>query len=400
MISPDDALACVLRNVTPLPPRPVALEMALGRSLAEDVRAPHDFPPFDRSMMDGFAVQRKEKERYACHTGCLNPGEVRETPLEPGTCVEIMTGWPCPPGTEMVVPYEDVLREEGRIFLPPDPVPGQFIVRRGEECRKGKTVLSSGLRVTPLVIAVLASFGREEVLVSSSPRIAILVTGDEVVQGGTPSGPGQIADANGPMLYAMAQELGVSEIRSLFSKDRLDDLTQALEEVESEEIVLMTGGVSEGLFDLVPEALRKTGAEILFHKVSQKPGKPMLFARKGSRLYFGLPGNPLSAHLGFHRYVAPCIRIMQGNSSRRARGQSRALMPPQGGLRTRFDLLRSGKGSTPEEVTVYAGRNSSDLFSVCGANGIVRIPPAHPEELETIPEIMEFEWLGNRWEEE
>ena len=398
MICPDEALARVLENVSKLPARPVALEEALNLKLAEDISAPFDIPAFDRSMMDGFAVQRKSGKRWAVVTGTLAAGEVRGTPLDPGTAVEIATGAPCPPGTEFVVPYEDATRDGERICWTGDPAHGQYVVPLGSECRKGDPVLARGLDVTPLVISVLASFGKTEASVVPSPRIAILITGNEVVRSGLIPGPGQIADANGPLLCAMAREQGVSDIRLFWSEDSLDRLVETLERTEETEIVLVSGGVSRGPFDLVPQALRKTGVEILFHKVSQKPGKPMLFARKGSRFFFGLPGNPLSAHLGFHRYVAPAIRIMQGRSFRRLRGRGKSSLPTQTDDRTRFDLVWAS-GDQTRKTTVFTGRNSSDLFSVCAANGILERPPETGKASIEEPGEIEFEWMGNRWEE-
>ena len=398
MIGPDEALDRVLENVSKLPARPVALEGALNLKLAEDLSAPFDIPTFDRSMMDGFAVQRKSGARWAVVTGTLAAGEVRTTPLAPGTAVEIATGAPCPTGTEFVVPYEDATRDGERIYWTEDPEHGQYIVPLGSECRKGDPVLTRGLDVTPLVISVLASFGKTEASVVPSPRMAILITGNEVVRSGLIPGPGQIADANGPLLCAMAREQGVSDIRLLWSEDHLDRMVEILERTEETEIVLVSGGVSRGPFDLVPQALRKTGAEILFHKVSQKPGKPMLFARKGSLFFFGLPGNPLSAHLGFHRYVAPAIRIMQGRSFRRLRGRGKSSLPTQTDDRTRFDLVWAS-GDQTGETTVFTGRNSSDLFSVCAANGILERPPETGNASIKESGEIEFEWMGNRWEE-
>lgn len=397
MITPDKALSTVLQNAMQLSPAKRSLSDAIGCRLSEDVQAPHDFPPFDRSMMDGFAVCLGMSSGRYLRTGILKAGEIWPTPLRSGECVEIMTGAPCPLGTDLVFPYEDVEQDGEWIVPPPDHLIGQFMAKRGSECRKGDSVLKKGTIVTPLVIAVLASFGRKEALVIPSPRIEIVVTGREVVRGKNFPEEAQIHDANGPMLMAMACMLGITEIGSRSVDDDILSLTESFEQVSGAEVVLITGGVSEGLFDLVPAALKESGVEIIFHKVSQKPGKPFLFARKGNSLYFALPGNPLSAHLCFHRYVAPAIRVMQGNApiSIRARGISR--IAPNLSGRTRFELARAEgeRGSDePFLLTVYEGRYSSDLFSVHKANCVVCVPPSEEgNEADSEKINWEFEWL-------
>ena len=397
MITPDKALSTVLENATQLSPANRSLSDATGCRLSEDVQAPHDFPPFDRSMMDGFAVCLGMSSGRYLRTGVLKAGEIWPVPLRPGECVEIMTGAPCPSGTDLVFPYEDV-EQDGEWIVPPrEHLIGQFMAKRGSECRKGDSVLRKGTVVTPLVIAVLASFGRKEALVIPSPRMEIIVTGREVVHGDNFPDGAQIHDANGPMLMAMACMLGITEVGSRSVDDDILSLTEAFEQVSGAEVVLITGGVSEGLFDLVPAALKESGAEIIFHKVSQKPGKPFLFARKGNSLYFALPGNPLSAHLCFHRYVAPAIRVMQGSTPVSIRGRGISRIAPNLSGRTRFELARAEgeRGSAePFLLTVYEGRHSSDLFSVHKANSVVCVPPSEEGNTADSEKInWEFEWL-------
>ncbi|MHB1755954.1 MAG: molybdopterin molybdotransferase MoeA [Leptospirillum sp.] len=397
MITPDEALSTVLRNVAQLSPVPLSLADALGCRLSEDIQAPCDFPPFDRSMMDGFAVCLGAVSGRYRQMGVLKAGESWPIPLRAGECVEIMTGAPCPLGTDLVFPYEDVESDGAWMTSPQNHELGQYMAKRGSECRNGETVLKKGAIVTPLVIAVLAAFGQKTVHVIPPPQVAIIVTGREIVREGKFLEEAQIHDANGPMLMAMACMLGVRKIGSQSADDDLFSLTRTLDQVSEAEVVLITGGVSEGLFDLVPEALQKSGAEILFHKVSQKPGKPFLFARKGSQLYFALPGNPLSAHLCFHRYVTPVIRMMQGNTLPSFRDRGVARIAPNQSERTRFELARvqGDRGADqPFRLTVYEGRHSSDLFSVHKANSVVCVPPSEEGNTASLKEKdWEFEWL-------
>ncbi len=397
MINPDEALHTVLKNISPLSPIKISISEALGYRLSEEIQAPRNFPPFDRSMMDGFAVCLGTMSGRYRRIGVLKAGETWSAPLEPGDCLEIMTGAPCPLGTDLVFPYEDV-DTDGVWMTPPQNYElGQYIAKSGSECRKGDVVLHKGTVVTPLIIAILASFGQTEVSIIPPPSISIIVTGREIVREGSRLGGSQIHDANGPMLMAMASMLGVTKITAMSADDDLCSLTEALDQSEKADLILVTGGVSEGLFDLVPTALESNGAKVLFHKVSQKPGKPFLFARKENRLYFGLPGNPLSAHLCFHRYVAPVIRIMQGNTIPSARDQGIARITPNRSGRTRFDLARAERiqgADQPFHLTVYEGLHSSDLFSVHKANSVVCVPPLEDSnEEDDESKHWEFEWL-------
>lgn len=401
MISPDNALAIVLDNVSLLPGKPVRLTESLNCLLMEDVVAPWDCPSFDRAMMDGFAVKMTDQAKGFKRIGRLQAGEVWAGPFPEGSCIEIMTGAPCPEGTDMVVPYEESRQEGERVFFPEPRIRGEFIALRGSECRKGQVLLKKGERITPLVISVLASFGQTEAIVHPVPRISVIVTGREILSTGQPGRSGLINDANGPMLEAMARELGVHEIRVAYADDTLEDLTSVISCHLESDIVLLTGGVSEGLFDLVPQTLESLGVEILFHKVSQKPGKPLLFGKKKNQLFFGLPGNPLSVYLGFHRYVAPALRIMQGKAPQPKVEQGRGRIEADGGDRTRFLLARAEKEQDSWALSVFNHHRSSDIFSVCSANCMIRVQPADNIPDNRCENIQwAFQWLGKKgWEE-
>jgi len=282
MIDPDEALRLVLEAAVPREPRRVPLVDACGLRLAETIRADRAYPPFDRAMMDGYAVAAADAGSTVEVRGEVAAGDVPGGRVEPGRCVQIMTGAPCPPGTEAVVPREETRRDGGRVTLPRNIQAGQHVAPEGSDCAAGSVILKAGDRVTPLAVAVLASLGRETVVAVPPLSLAVITTGAELVPVGQPVRPGQIRDSNGPMLAAMARDLGIPAPRHLHADDRLATIVHALEETADRDVVLLSGGVSAGNYDLVPHALARHGAEIVFHKVTQKPGKPMLFARRAA----------------------------------------------------------------------------------------------------------------------
>jgi molybdopterin molybdotransferase len=347
--------------------------------------------------MDGYAVRTADAGRTVRVVGEVAAGQDVKTEVVAGQCLEIMTGAPCPPGTEAVVKKEQTQRDGNRVVLAGKISSGQNIAPRGSECEAGRVVLRSGETITPLAAAVLASFGLETVRVIPRPSLAIITTGAELIPAGRRPGPGQIRDSNGPMLQAMACELGSEGPPHLHAEDRLEAILQALERVAERDIVLLSGGVSVGKYDLVPDALEGYGAQRVFHQVAQKPGKPLLLARKGSQLIFGLPGNPLSCHFCFHRYVAAAIRQMEGKTPvpDPVSGRLAAPVRPRRG-RTFFVLAlaeRLHQASTDWEIRPLPGASSADMFACCGANCYLEVPPGDVE----IPagKVLRFAWLGS-----
>ncbi len=354
MISPEEALDLVVRAASPLEPQSATLAEACGLVLAEEIFAERDCPPFSRSMMDGFAVRLADAGKSVPVAGEIPAGSLWPADLAAGECLEIMTGAPCPSGTEAVVPVEQVSRHDRRVVLPGTIKPGQNIVPLGSECRAGQRVLSAGQLVTPLTVGTMAMFGMASVRVIPRPTLGIITTGGELAASGQQPGPGQIRDSNGPMLAAMARQLRIPDPPQRQVEDRLDRIVQALEEMADRNIILLSGGVSLGTYDLVPQALVRYGAEIVFRGVKQKPAKPLLLARKGRQLLFGLPGNPLACHLGFHRYVAAAIGKTSGRSAPAPRFQGELLQtiePKEG--RTHFVPAR---GICPRIVHGLADR--------------------------------------------
>lgn len=310
LLAPDAALERVLAAV----PEPVTAHLSaedgLGLVLAMDAVAPSDLPPFDRAMMDGYAVRLVDAGRTVRIHEEIAAGDGRaRLPLNDGHAHPIMTGAPVPPGVEAVVPHEQTRRQNGQLWLPERIRPGANIVPRGGECGAGRSWAKAGAVVTPMTLAAALGVGSTHLAVHACPRVAVIATGSELAA--DPSVTGQIRDTNGPMLMALFREGGASVQRQVIGDDA-DALLASLQRLGDVEVVVLSGGVSAGTHDEIPGVLRRLGAEVLFHQVAQRPGKPLLVARWGRQLLFGLPGNPLAAHLCACRYVVPALRRLAG----------------------------------------------------------------------------------------
>ena len=383
MLSPSEALAAVAAVCRPLPPRRVDLHDAVGLVLAEPIRADCDCPPFPRAMMDGYAVRLSAAGARVRVIGEAAAGRWIDDVLADGDAWEIMTGAACPPGTEAVVPKEYTTRDGDHAAMPPRMVGGQHIAPVGSECRAGEIVLPPGEPVAPMSLAVMASFGVRQVAVMPRPRLGIIITGAELAPQGVLPAPGQIRDSNGPMLAAMAQPFLAERPTVAYAVDTHESLQRALAATADCDLVAISAGVSVGRYDLVPEALRRHGAELIFHKVRQKPGKPLLLARRGRQVLFGLPGNPLACHFCFHRYAEVALRALAGRNPMPMIHEAvlTAAVPARGG-RTYFVPGRAvpGTGGAPWTVEPLAGVSSADIFHSHRANCYLEVSP-RPREL-------------------
>ncbi len=307
-----------MRHVAPLPAETVPLTAhLLGRFLAEDVTAPDDAPPHDKAMMDGFAVRSADLASGQTTFEIveeIKAGQVPCRALQERQASRIMTGAPLPQGADAVIMVErSRLLDAGHVFLDDSGAkPGQHILAKGGEMRNGATVLSVGSVIQPQEIAILAAVGRSKVAVVSTPTVAILSTGDEVIDPPDIPAPGQIRNSNGPMLMAQATRAGSVPRYLGVARDQPDSLRRYIEDGLKANVFLLSGGVSAGVFDLVPGLLRAAGVEEHLHKVAMKPGKPVFFgtfARPGAAatLVFGLPGNPVSSFVCFELFVRPAL---------------------------------------------------------------------------------------------
>jgi molybdopterin molybdotransferase len=378
MIDPERALSKVLESAEVRRTVRLPLIEAAGSVLAEPVLSDRDYPPNDRSMMDGVAVCASDAGKKVTVAGEARAGEASVEKVMPGRCVDVMTGASCPAGTEAVIPEEEIRRDGKSVVLPEKIEAGAHIVWRGDECREGAIVLRAGDLLTPIATGLLASVGCGPVPVFAFPDLALITTGHEIVEQEATPDSVSIRDSNGPMLAALAAAVGVTKITRLKADDSAESLAGALDKAREARVVLLTGGVSVGRYDLVPDQLVRYGAEIVFHRVRHKPAKPMLFARKGEQLIFGLPGNPLAAHFGFYRYVAAAIARLAGFPPagelwRGALSRPMRFKGGKGGM-TRFVLSRAERSGGGWRVTPCTGVSRADLFSTAKANCYVFVP--------------------------
>jgi len=319
MISFDEAIRLLDTALRPLGRESVALEDALGRVLAEEIVADRDFPPTDRSAMDGFAVRSADLPS----PGALKVvGEVRAGADPSGhyvavgeTC-RVFTGAVIPDGADAVVMVErtEEDRSSGTVRIDDTPGAGQHIRKAAQDLRRGDPVLSAGTAIRSAEIAALASVGRVVVPVHRRPRVSVLSTGDEIVPPHEIPAAHQLRNSNTPMLLAQVKEAGFEAADLGTAPDRRGLLRKKLRLGLASDLLLVTGGVSIGDYDLVGEELAAAGVETIFHGVAMKPGKPILAGRLDGRLVLGLPGNPVSAFVGFKLFGEPALRRFSGNS--------------------------------------------------------------------------------------
>lgn len=319
MITVEKALKIVTRETSRLKHERVTLVESVGRVLAEEVVADTDMPPFDRSQMDGYAVRAADTEtapvtlRLVGESAAGNGWHER---LRTGEAVRIMTGAPVPAGADAVQKVELTRENRDTVTIDEPTSKGRFIVPKGKEIKKGKIVLKSGTILTADNIAVPAAFGYAKVSVAKRPRVAILSTGSEIVDVSKRPKRDQIRNSNSLMLKALCERVGAgAEILPRVGDDLSALKPRILDAVRSSNMLVTTGGVSVGKYDLTKLALRELGAEIFFERLRLKPGKPTVFARLKKAVIFALPGNPVSAAVTFHLFVRTMILGMQGAGS-------------------------------------------------------------------------------------
>lgn len=319
MISVAEAIQIVRQHTRSLPSERVPLEDTLNRILAEDVVADSDLPPFDRAMMDGYAVRAKDTANAPVRlriAGESAAGRGWHHEMKEGEAVRIMTGAPVPVGADSVQQVEltHELKDGTVVELLESVELGKSIVSRGAEIKAGETVLQSGATINPAMMAVLAAFGYAEVAVGQRPRVGILATGSELVSVNEKPGQDQIRDSNNYSLAGYAQLTGAVVQRLPLARDETSVLkNQIATAVEECDVVVTSGGVSMGVYDVTKAALKELDAEIFFERVSLRPGKPTVFARlPNGTLVFGLPGNPVSVAVTFNLFARTALLAMQG----------------------------------------------------------------------------------------
>lgn len=381
MIGYDDACQRILALCEPLAAERVGIADALHRVLAQDVVSGEDLPPFDNTAMDGFALASGGREiGSGCEFAVAGSHAAGDRDTDFAGACEIMTGASLPAGLDSVVPVEQatvLARDaEGRataIRLDAVVTPGQHVRTRGQDIGVGSQVLASGTRITPAARMLLAALGVVDVAVRPQVPVALLLTGRELVDDPCQAlEPGQIRNSNGPYLSDRLHEAGAQVVHRQTVSDDPDEFLQALARSldAGATVVLSTGAVSMGRHDFVPDALRGFGAEIVFHKVAIRPGKPLLFARlPGGQLYFGLPGNPVSGAVGLRFFVEPALRVLLGQASERPlRLPLAAPARKKAGLKflQKARVVVDGQGQL--QVQLLAGQESFRIKPLLAAN--------------------------------
>ncbi|HWP28561.1 MAG TPA: gephyrin-like molybdotransferase Glp, partial [Chloroflexota bacterium] len=323
LLSVDEALAAILEKIPVLEPEEVFLDEALGRVLAEDIYADIDVPPFDNSAMDGYAViaadtapATPERPVVLRVVADLPAGYLPQTPVRHGEAVRIMTGAPMPPGADAIVRVEDTARGEGVVLVYAPTRPGRDVRRAGEDVRAGERILPRGTYVRPAEVGMLAMLGRRRVRVIRRPRVAVLTTGDELVDVDEPLTPGKIRNINLYSLIAQVRWCGGEPISLGVARDTVEELEAKIRAGMAADLLVTSAGVSVGDYDVVKTVLDKLG-QIDFWRVNMKPAKPIAFGRIGNTPMFGLPGNPASSMVAFEEFVRPAILKMQGRRALR-----------------------------------------------------------------------------------
>lgn len=380
LLSVDEALERILARMVPLPPREVALLDALGATLADDIAADREVPPFRNSAMDGYAVRGVDVQRAPVRlrvVGSVQAGGVPERAVGAGEACRIMTGAPMPEGADTVVRVEDTDNGDAVVTITARTPAGTSVRQAGEDLHAGDTILRGGTVLRPAEIGVLATLGRPRVRVVGRPRVAVLSTGDEVVELDAPLGPGKIRDANRYSLASAIRATGCEPWPRGIARDTADALRTALREASAADAIVTSGGVSVGDHDHVKPVVSELGS-MDFWAIAIRPGRPLAFGelRTDGRTVpiFGLPGNPVSALLTFELFVRPALLRMAGRTKlRRPRARARLLdaveKPPH--LRLFARGVHDARAGT---VRTTGPQGSGILRSMALANCLIDVP--------------------------
>ncbi|MCC6791871.1 MAG: molybdopterin molybdotransferase MoeA [Thermomicrobiales bacterium] len=378
LLHPDEARAIVLSQAKPLSTEQIPLAEAAWRVLADDVLAAEDHPPFRAATMDGYAVSSADSSPWREIIGVQTAGSMIDVEVTDGYTVRITTGAPVPAGADAVVKVENTELADDHVVIHQEHVAsGENIRPIGSDVRAGDLILTAGTSLGPAEIGLLAGLGLTPLSVRRKPRVSVLSTGDELVDPGEPVGPGQIRDSNRFSLVAALETTGADVVWSGKAPDERDALEELLRErIAESDVVLTSGGVSMGELDLV-KALLDEIATVHFRRVFMKPGKPLNFATADARLIFGLPGNPVSALVGFELFVRPALATLAGRvriDQPRVPVRLAQRTPPT----DRIEYQRAVVQVAPDGrlvATTTGSQQSSRLASLVGANALLIIPP-------------------------
>jgi molybdopterin molybdotransferase len=352
---------------------------ALGYVLAEEIKTDREYPPFNRSTRDGYAVRASQagiSAKLPC-AGEIKAGDTVTQPLAPGTCIQIMTGAAVPAGADAVVMIEHTEREADTVRFDRAVKAGQNIVPRGSEAQAAQTILTPGMRLGYAELALAAQVGETELRCAAKPRVAILSTGDEVISVDDLPGPFQIRNSNSVSLAVQVKLAGGEPVLLGNAADRVDDLRAKIERGLKEDVLVLSGGVSMGKYDLVETVLKDLGAQFYFDAVAIRPGKPAVFGRCRDTFVFGLPGNPVSTMVTFELFVTPALELLSGAEARPLpllEAKLGEALNEKPGLTHFLPARLEWLGSTPE-VKALPWQGSGDIATMAKSNCFLVVPP-------------------------
>ena len=368
---------------------PMPLSQAQGLHLAQDVTADRDYPPFDKSLMDGYAVRSADVQTVPTElrlVGEVAAGGESSVALEAGETMAIMTGAPIPPGADAVIPIEDTSREQDRVRILRAPAPPQrFIAGRGSDIARGQPVLRVGARLEAAQLAVAATIGAQELPVHPRPRVAVLATGDELVSIDAAPAGSQIRNSNTPMLLALLRKWGCEAADLGIARDDPQTIRSSIESGLQHDALFISGGMSMGAHDHVPHLLREMNVDLKITKLRIKPGKPFLFGiKKGSGVIstsyvFGLPGNPVSGFVCTVRLASRLLaRLAGGRPEERWISARLWASLPANGPREFYQPARVDWSVQGPTLTPLGWKGSADLFTLAQANALLVRPENQP----------------------
>jgi molybdopterin molybdotransferase len=383
MLTPAEASDLIGRNLAALPSESLPLQQCAGAVLRENIYAERDQPPFDRVAMDGIALK---SSAVGAHTrafriqGMQPAGDAPQTLEETSACVEVMTGAVLPIGCDAVIPVEQIAIRDTAAHLAADlaVAPWQNVHRRGTDTRKGTLVLATGVRLDAPEIAIAASSGMAHIKVASQPAVAVISTGNELIDPGEPVLPHQVRRSNAYAIIAALKRQGFGRVADDHVRDDLAALTERLAfHLDTHDVLVLSGGVSMGRLDLVPQALADLKVRTIFHKVAQRPGLPLWFGVAGNgSAVFALPGNPVSTLVCVTRYVVPALFAMMGATARApekiALGAPVTVKQPLAFfMPVRIEIDDAGRAWAMPRPT----HGSGDFTALAGTDGFVELPP-------------------------
>jgi len=385
MIDFKQARKKILHQTPRLPVTKIGIAEALGYVLAENLLASAPVPGFDSSAVDGYAVRSQKttgitgrKPAALLVQETVKAGDANITRLKPGCTVRIFTGGQIPPNADAVVKQEDVKVLEGRILLPKPISAGENIRWKGGEFRKNEVICTHGTFITPPVVGILSGLGYKKIKVHRKPRIAVVVTGNEVRAPGRPLRTGQVYDSNSPAIASALHMLGIDPVFCARVPDKETAIRQALvKALASADAVITVGGISVGEYDLVKKALAGLKVKTIFWTVAMKPGKPNYFGTRGRKLVFGVPGNPVAALVSFHLLVRPALMKMMGFGEKSLTTVKAKLQSSLTKAAGRLEFVRGvlSMDETGElAVMPLRRRDSHMLGGLVGANSLIHFP--------------------------